>query len=401
MKRPRRLWTLLLVPAFALVACEQPTATDGLDGADGTAAARGGSGAGPAAACDVTVDDDDGETIQGAVDAASAGTTICVEPGTYAEQVSIDEAVTVQGRTAPRGGNPATVDGSFSIEPGADGTTIRRLRITSSETFPGGTFPHPFGVLVKAGDVVVESNVIEGFRADLSDGAGSISLHGVQVFGAAGAGVSNVTVRDNVIRDFRSDGVPGVWPKYGGVAAVKLQADVDGATVRGNRIVDHHSAGWVFGVVLTASGSAAGTPTDVVVEENHVEGLNDGSVYDVFAATNDGRDAAPYPGSAFGIDGGGEADEATVRRNSLLAPNGVESKDQDDALVAQCNWWGDRSGPTDDGNPSGTGTWALERGSASVDYTPWLNAPAPSNACVGGEKPGNGGGPGNGNGPGA
>jgi hypothetical protein len=44
---------------------------------------------------------------------------------------------------------------------------------------------------------------------------------------------------------------------------------------------------------------------------------------------------------------------------------------------------GDRSGPTDDGNPDATGTWALERGGATIDYTPWLTAPAPTQACNG------------------
>jgi hypothetical protein len=193
-----------------------------------------------------------------------------------------------------------------------------------------------------------------------------------------------------VVRGFRSDGDPTTWPMYGGIAGVKLQAAVDGATVTGNHVVDHHSAGWAYGVVLTTSGSAPGSPSDVTVERNHLAGLNDGSVYDVFTGVNDGRGAAPYPGSAFGIDGNAEASGATVVRNSLLAPNGVESKDGDATLVAKCNWWGSKTGPTHDGNPDGEGTWALERNGATIEYTPWLVAPAPSNACTGGTEPGNG-----------
>lgn len=254
-------------------------------------------------------------------------------------------------------------------------------------------------MLVGASGVVVENNLIEGFEANLSNGEGSFTVHGVQVFGADDADVSDVTVRGNVISGFSSDGNSADWPKYGGIAGVKVQAGVDGATVSNNVIRDLHSAGWVWGVVLTPSGSASGDPSDVTVERNHITGLNDGREYDVFAGPNNGRNEAPYPGSAFGIEGSADASEATVRRNNLLAPNGAESKVQNGTLVAECNWWGDRSGPTHDDNDDGDGTWALERGSATFDYAPWLLAPAPSKACNGGEHPGYGNGNGRGRGP--
>lgn len=343
------------------------------------------SGGATAADCDAVVPDDY-PTIQAAVDAASAGDAVCVRGGTYAETVEVATPVTLRGESAPASSDAAVVDGWVSVEPAAAGATLRDLRITRSGTYPGGTVPDPFGVRVKAGGVTVENNVVEGLSADLSNGGGSVTLHGIQVFGADGANVSDVTVRGNVVRGFRSEGVPGEWPKYGGIAGVKLQAGVDGATVARNRVVDHHSAGWVWGVVLTSSGSAPGLPTDITVERNHLAGLNDGSVYDVFTGGNGGRNAAPYPGSAFGIDGAADADGATVRRNDLLAPNGAESKDGDGVLDAECNWWGARSGPTHDDNPGGGGTWALERGGAGISYMPWLVAPAPSGACVGGER---------------
>lgn len=350
-----------------------------------------------AQACDIVVPDDYA-AIQDAVDNANSGDTVCVQPGTYEEDVKIASEVTVRGRNAPNSEKPAEIDGRIAVEPDADGTSIERLRITSSETFEGGTFPDPFGVRVKASDVNVENNVIEDFDAELSNGNGSFTLHGVQVFGADDEDVSDVTVQDNVIRGFHSEGDPSTWPKYGGVAGVKVQADVDGATVTGNEVRSLHSAGWAWGVVLTSSGSASGVPTDVTVEDNRITGLNDGSEFDVFAGSNDGRGAAPYPGSAFGIDGEADASEATVRYNNLLAPNGAESKDGSNTLVAECNWWGDRSGPTHSDNPDGSGSWALERGSATIAYEPWLAAPAPSRACVGGNENGNGNSNGNGNG---
>jgi hypothetical protein len=349
----------------------------------GIAGAQPGEGNGKAAKCDIVVPNDYG-TIQEAVNNASAGDTICIRQGTYEERISIDKEVTLRGQNAPNSSNPATVDGRISVNSGGANTTVRRLKITSSETFEGGTFPDPFGVRVKASGVTVENNVIEDFTADLSNGGGSFTLHGVQIFGETA--ISDITVRDNEIRGFESDGVPGEWPKYGGIAGVKAQADVENVTVENNDVADHHSAGWVWGVVLTTSDSASGVPESVTVEKNDLSGLNDGSVYDVFAEANERRGPAPYPDSAFENDGAADAREATVKQNNLLAPNGAESKDGDHTLVAECNWWGDRSGPTDDDNPDGTGTWALERGAATIDYTPWLTAPAPSNACNGGTK---------------
>ena len=47
-------------------------------------------------------------------------------------------------------------------------------------------------------------------------------------------------------------------------------------------------------------------------------------------------------------------------------------------LDATCNWWGDASGP----GPVGSGSGA--RVTPNVDYAPWLTAPAPGGACVGG-----------------
>lgn len=373
-----RLWNLLLIPAFALVACEQPTAAPGVSPVDGTSAsASAGAGAGtaPSEECDVTVDP--GESVQDAVDAATADATVCVEPGTYEENVSVTSPVTLQGRTAPRGGDPATIDGWVSLD--ADGSGLRRMAVTRSDAVDAPSID-AFGIRVTADNTVVAGNVVHSLTGESAEFG---AINGIQVFG--GEALTDVEVTRNVVRDLRNDEV-------GGVAGVKLQADLTDVAVAGNRVTDLHGAGWGWGIVLTGSESAGNHPKDVTVTENTVERVNDGSVFDVFAGPNDGRDAVPFPGGAFGIDGGSQADEATLERNNLLAPNGVESKDGDDALVATCNWWGDRSGPTDDGNPGGSGTWALERDGATVEYTPWLNAPAPSNACVGGEKPGNAGG---------
>ncbi|MFB6133952.1 MAG: hypothetical protein ABEJ55_03090, partial [Halanaeroarchaeum sp.] len=171
-------------------------------------------------------------------------------------------------------------------------------------------------------------------------------------------------------------------PVVGGVAGVKVQGDVAAVTVTDTKIVDLHSPGWVWGVVLAGSDSAEGSPANVTIQENAIGGLNDGSRYDI----DEGRDGMPYPGSAVGIDAGATAAAATVRYNSLLAPNGAESKDEETALDARCNWWGAKTGPTWEVDAEGEGTLALERGDATIEAEPWLVTPAPSRACKGTEE---------------
>src|SRR3989475_472386 len=47
---------------------------------------------------------------------------------------------------------------------------------------------------------------------------------------------------------------------------------------------------------------------------------------------------------------------------------------------AECNWWGSTTGPTNGGNPGGTGEEVV----GDADFTPWLLAPAPGGVCTGG-----------------
>jgi len=47
---------------------------------------------------------------------------------------------------------------------------------------------------------------------------------------------------------------------------------------------------------------------------------------------------------------------------------GINNYNQSSVIDAENNWWGDNSGPTHSGNPSGTGDIVSD----AVDYTPWL-----------------------------
>lgn len=47
------------------------------------------------------------------------------------------------------------------------------------------------------------------------------------------------------------------------------------------------------------------------------------------------------------------------------------------AVNAEYNWWGSASGPTEAGNPGGTGELVSNASTGSIDYTPWLGYAPP------------------------
>lgn len=321
------------------------------------------------AGCDATVRD--GESIQAAVDEAASGETVCVRGGTYDEALlELDAPVTVRGHTPAHADDAAVIDGSVSLD--ADGAELHRVAVTRSDAIEPPHPVDPFGIRVQASDTVVADSLVHTLHGETEQWG---ALNGIQVFG--GDPISNVVVRDNTVTDIDNAAT-------GGAAGIKLQANLDEVAVIGNTVTDLHAAGWAWGVVLTSSQSHPNVPKGVVVEANTMDRLNDGTRYP-WNGGNEGRDGpSPYPGSAFGVDGEATAHEVTsLANNNLLAPNGAESKDEDHALDATCNWWGDRSGPTHDDNSDGDGTWALERGGAEIDFEPWLNASAPSQTCRG------------------
>ena len=336
-------------------------------GASGFATA---SGSAAAQTADIVVDDDgsgDYTSIQEAVNNATAGDTISVKSGTYEEKVTVDTEVTLTGGSPPDGSNAAVVDGWIEVT--ASGTTVSQLKVTSSTTYTNSNWSRPgaaFAILVTASDVGVKGNVVEGITANSTPG-GSFSINAIHLFG--GSLLSGLEVVNNTVRDVFNDGGSG-WPNHGGVAAIKLQADLDGVDVRRNKVTDLHSAGWVWGIVTADSGSASGIPKNATVEGNHVSESNDGSEFDVFA--NPG--GAPYPGVAFGIDGNSHADGATVRFNDFISiPGGIQNRDGGSGrtLDAAGNWWGSESGPAesiDDGADERSAVF----GAGDTAHSPWL-----------------------------
>ena len=184
--------------------------------------------------CDATVEDD--QSIQSAVDAASTGDTICVEDGTYEEEVTIDvEGLTL---TAVDGHEP-TLDGDQSLENAitvtADDVTIEGLEIF--EYSDGSSI-----VVEDASDVTIKDTDV---------------LH--PHFGNSGAGVritdSPDTTVENCLIEEHPDGI--------------LIQNADGVTIVDSTIDD--ASGGTNAAVKIENGSE-----DVVIENNDVSNSGNG-----------------------------------------------------------------------------------------------------------------------------
>jgi Ca2+-binding RTX toxin-like protein/preprotein translocase subunit YajC len=129
------------------------------------------------------------DTIQDAVDAASAGYTVNVSAGTYAEIVTVDEDVTIVGPNSGIAGDgtrvaEAVVDGFYMHSAGA---TLDGLTILGGGTIAG----NPAGIYVDADDVTLTNLIVQG---DGSAGTGILTPYN--------GGVSGLELSDSRIDDW-------------------------------------------------------------------------------------------------------------------------------------------------------------------------------------------------------
>ncbi len=158
-------------------------------------------------------------TIQAAVDAAEDGDVILVAPGTYAENVTVNKAVTILGANAGISGNgmrgtESTLNGNITIA--ADGITIDGLR------FDGGQSAIRGEAVANAYDnLTIRNNLIE----NTTDSAIRFGLGT-----GGGIGSDNWIITDNKISDIVGNALTGM-----------VLVNVNGLTVTGN-VIEHDLA---------------------------------------------------------------------------------------------------------------------------------------------------------------
>lgn len=331
--------------------------------------------------CDATVSD--GESIQDAVDDAAPGTTICVEAGSYEEDVTVNvDELTIEGPNAgvcgddPTRGPEATIEGQVVLS--ADGTTLDGVDVSPP---PAETNQEGEAVRISntPDDVTVKNNVVRDFE---EDGIPQwVGIEGIVAFGGEEDDpIRNPTISCNEVKRIqgRND--------QGGAAGIMIQGNVDGAVVENNAVFDVglEATQWAHGVVITDTGNHNVVPENVEIVSNDLNSI------------------LPAPDSA--LDGVGVGVESEGQ-NYLISDNRIESNTlgveikaaADDTVVdfnnieentrrgvlnvdgatldATDNWWGHASGP---GGPDGRrNTAGHEVGNGDkiegdVEFDPWL-----------------------------
>jgi hypothetical protein len=354
----------------------------------GTAVASVGYGetAGASSHCDDTVTD--GESIQSAVDGADTGDTICVEPGTYDEDVSVGtEDLTLEGPNAgvPGYGNrgdEATVEGRLVLS--ADGTSLDGFEVTppaatstrTSEAVRASNTPD---------DVAIENNLVRDFERD-DPGGGFYGVDGINVFGGdANEAIEDATVRRNEVRNLRNEDIAGA-------AGISIQGNVEGATVSDNVVTEIAEAvtAYGFGVVIRGTGNHDEVPADVEVTDNDLhtvlsdpDSQFDGVGFEIEAdgtgySATDNR----IEDNDLGVEVKVAAGETVVEFNNIEGNGRRGVLNTDGAtLDATDNWWGHASGPGGpDGrrNPAGKEVGKGDDIEGAVEFDPWLRRPIDS-----------------------
>jgi len=353
----------------------------------GTVAAAAYAGvSGASQHCDGTVSD--GDSIQDAIDDADDGDTICVEAGTYEEDVEVDVGgLTLEGPNAGTSGDgnrgeEATVAGRVILS--EDGTTLDGFDVSpppaeenqESEAVRASNTPN---------DVTIENNVVRDFERD-DPGGGFYGVDGINIFGGdADEPIENATVRGNEVRGLRNEDTAGA-------AGISVQGNVDGAVVEDNVVTEiaEEVTAYGFAVVIRETGNHGEVPEDIEVAGNDLDNVVsdpdssfDGVGFEVEAdGTGYLATENRIEDNDLGIEIKVAADETDVDFNNIAGNSRRGALNVDDAtLEATDNWWGHASGPGGpDGrrNPAGKEVGQGDDIEGDIEFDPWLRRPIDS-----------------------
>ncbi len=375
----------------------------------------------------VTVCNTSSTPFQAAINAASAGSTIYVEAGTYTEQLIIDHSLIIVGNdslntfiNAPTVLN-AGASGERSIITITGATTLVELSgFTVQGPGPSGCNSINYGIFVRNGaSADIHDNVISNIRDNPFGGCQNGIAIGVgrTAYGTTGT----ATIEDNVIVDFQKGGI--VVDNVGSDATISdntilgegttstiAQNGIQisrGATaeVTDNTISDFDYLVPSGGTAWTSAGILLYQPGTTLVDGNTISDSNVG-IYDyqstnVFISDNtvSGSCSDEVGGTPCEHDGWGVytyqstnlklADNTIIDNvigvgvnNSTGTISGNLFDGNDTGMVnygsstvdATYNCWGSDSGPTNGSNPGGSGDVA----GGNILFDPWECKPASS-----------------------
>lgn len=203
----------------------------------------------------------EGDSIQKAIDNASAGSTIIVEKGTYSEDLVISKGISIIGKDAILNSK----DTSFNILQTANKTSISGFEIVVSNI--DGT-----GIFINASDCTIADNRISGGNMGIfSEYYISNSTGGIEI-----KVINNTSILRNRISD-----VSG-----GGISIASFNPTVSGNNV--TNVVNRRVNGTAIGIRANGMGIIA-DDLKVVVTDNRISNVRS------------------YNESAYGLDVGGNS----------------------------------------------------------------------------------------------
>ena len=207
----------------------------------------------------------DGMSIQAAINAASDGDTILVQPGTYTENLLIDKAITLLGAQA-----------------GVDGSDAGRG--TGESVINGNA---TFGIIVESDDVVIDGFEITGFARD---GINIRTLEDAKPGDASiGAYRSNVDIQNNWIHESGTAGQRNgvlLGEFQGGPTLSPENAELNDIAISGNRIEFASEGARAIGITSQFNFVEL---TDLVIADNDLDSatsLFSGANTDTFSLHN-------------------------------------------------------------------------------------------------------------------
>lgn len=236
--------------------------------------------------------------IAALIDEAGAGSAVLIPPGVYTGHLRVRKPVTLDG------GGRVTIDGGGTgtvVEVTAPGVTIRGLTIRGSGEDVMG---EPAGLLVLAGDAVIEDNTLED------------TLYGIDLREASGSIIRRNFIRGKDLdQGRRGDGIRLWWSHSCLIEAntVTRSRDIvfwysEDLRVEGNRVTDSR-----YGLHFMYS-------HDTVLERNELS-ANSVGVYLMYS--NRIRLDRNHMGNNRGASGYGvglkDCDDITIERNAMLA----------------------------------------------------------------------------------